>query len=316
MRESDLLIDLYRGADPVAPWRDFLARMAGRGDAMIVVLPPDGEAHIAATDGARQFPIQVLQRLRFDRVYSAEELGGASPYHMARVMRVRGDAWLILGREGADYAAATSALMSSFAPHLAQAAADYLRRCREAQDRALSDHLSNQIQAGWLVLNAAGIVLSASDTALRLLVMNGISGQIGGRLALGKTLANTLQDYDHGFHQDPVALNIPPLQVLIQPYAGPDPMQHRPAAQVYLRLSTPRPIHAERTLSEMAHISPSEARFALALAGGLTIAQAGESLGLTLETARNYSKMIYSKMELRGQADLIRWIENSVLRLV
>ena len=66
----------------------------------------------------------------------------------------------------------------------------------------------------------------------------------------------------------------------------------------------------------MAHITRSEARFALKLADGLSIAEAAETLGLTLETARNYSKQIYSKMDLRGQTDLIRVLENSVIRLI
>ena len=313
MRDPDLLIDLYRGADPDAPWRDFLARMAGRGDAMIVVSPPEGGINLAKTPAARPFPAESLQRLRYDRVYSGAELSGASPYTAARVMRVRGDAWLMLGRDGVDYPATLSAQMSSLAPHLVQAAADYLRRCRDAVQRALSDDLALRFQAGWLVLNAAGVILSANATALHYLATTkGISGQIGGRLGLGKPW----QDDLHNLDQNPIALHIPPLQVLIQPYSGPDPMQQNPAAMVYLRLSKPRPSRAQRCLAQMAHLTTSEARFALALADGLSIAQAGESLGLTLETARNYSKMIYSKMDLRGQPDLIRWIENSVLRLV
>ena len=58
-------------------------------------------------------------------------------------------------------------------------------------------------------------------------------------------------------------------------------------------------------LAELFGLLPSEARFALALARGLSIAEAAESLGLTLETARNYSKKVYAKMGARGQADLI-----------
>jgi len=35
-----------------------------------------------------------------------------------------------------------------------------------------------------------------------------------------------------------------------------------------------------------------------------------------LETARNYSKQIYAKMGLRGQSDLIRFVQNSVIPLI
>ena len=69
-------------------------------------------------------------------------------------------------------------------------------------------------------------------------------------------------------------------------------------------------------MAQLAHITPSEARFALKLAEGLTIAEAGVALGLTLETARNYSKQIYFKMDLRGQSDLIRYLQNSVIPLI
>ena len=42
------------------------------------------------------------------------------------------------------------------------------------------------------------------------------------------------------------------------------------------------------------------------LARGRSIAEAGAALGLTIETARNYSKRIYAKLGLRGQAELVR----------
>ena len=68
-------------------------------------------------------------------------------------------------------------------------------------------------------------------------------------------------------------------------------------------------------LAELFGLLPSEARFALALSRGLSIAEAAQSLGITLETARNYSKKVYAKMGARGQADLIRFILTSVLAL-
>ncbi|MBX9729195.1 MAG: LuxR C-terminal-related transcriptional regulator, partial [Sphingopyxis sp.] len=53
----------------------------------------------------------------------------------------------------------------------------------------------------------------------------------------------------------------------------------------------------------------------LALSRGMTIAEAADALGLTTETARNYSKKIYAKMGARGQSDVVRYILTSVLAL-
>ena len=58
---------------------------------------------------------------------------------------------------------------------------------------------------------------------------------------------------------------------------------------------------------------PSEARLALALSRGLTLTEAAADLGLTIETARNYSKKIYAKTGARGQPDLVRFILAGVL---
>ncbi|MCW6532385.1 LuxR family transcriptional regulator, partial [Sphingomonas sp. MMSM20] len=57
-------------------------------------------------------------------------------------------------------------------------------------------------------------------------------------------------------------------------------------------------------------LSHSEARLALALCEGTSIAEAAAEIGLTIETARNYSKRLYAKTGARGQADLVRLLLN------
>jgi DNA-binding CsgD family transcriptional regulator len=37
-------------------------------------------------------------------------------------------------------------------------------------------------------------------------------------------------------------------------------------------------------------------------------------MGLTLETARNYSKRIYAQLDVRGQAELVRYVLHSGAR--
>lgn len=53
-------------------------------------------------------------------------------------------------------------------------------------------------------------------------------------------------------------------------------------------------------------VSPAEGRLAALLGEGRTIAEAAAAMGVSLETARTYSKRIYAKTSLRGQADLVR----------
>ena len=68
-------------------------------------------------------------------------------------------------------------------------------------------------------------------------------------------------------------------------------------------------------LCRLFKLSQNEAKLALALARGSSIAEAAQALDLTLETTRTYSKKIYAKVGARGQADLVRIINRSLLRI-
>ena len=68
---------------------------------------------------------------------------------------------------------------------------------------------------------------------------------------------------------------------------------------------------------EVGQIEPRrEAELAMALSDGLSIAEAASSLGLSLETVRNYSKRLYAKLGVRGRTDLVRLIQRSSVNLV
>jgi DNA-binding NarL/FixJ family response regulator len=55
-------------------------------------------------------------------------------------------------------------------------------------------------------------------------------------------------------------------------------------------------------------LSAREAALAQAISCGEPLVEAGLELGLTVETARNYSKRIYGKTGAAGQADLVRMV--------
>ena len=68
-------------------------------------------------------------------------------------------------------------------------------------------------------------------------------------------------------------------------------------------------------LVDLFGLLPSEARLAWLLAQATSIADAAEALGITVETARNYSKKIYAKTGAKGHADLVRIVLTSVLAI-
>jgi DNA-binding CsgD family transcriptional regulator len=72
---------------------------------------------------------------------------------------------------------------------------------------------------------------------------------------------------------------------------------------------------AARALQAGTSLSRKEADLAVAISRGQSVADAAQALGLTLETARNYTKRIYSKLALTGQADLTRYVLNSLAPL-
>jgi DNA-binding CsgD family transcriptional regulator len=65
-------------------------------------------------------------------------------------------------------------------------------------------------------------------------------------------------------------------------------------------------VQALQIISAAYGLSANEAALAIGIMQGEAILEAGTRLGLTPETARNYSKRIYAKTGTRGQADLVR----------
>ena len=63
-----------------------------------------------------------------------------------------------------------------------------------------------------------------------------------------------------------------------------------------------------QVLARLYGLSPREAALAEAISRGVPLIEAGQSLRLTPETTRNYSKRIYAKTGTSGQADLVRLV--------
>lgn len=62
------------------------------------------------------------------------------------------------------------------------------------------------------------------------------------------------------------------------------------------------------TIATLLELSPTEAKLARALANGLTLEDAAESLSVTLNTARTYLKQVFLKTSTNRQPDLVRLV--------
>ncbi len=309
--DSDILLALYRSAQDSAAWAGFLRAVANRtwATAAYVVTQREGESPESFGAGAVPLASESLTQMRYLRPYSGDDMAAAQPFRAIRV-RVEGggDAWVIVVRQGDDFASATSALLSSLAPHLALAAAQFWRQERALAHQAAAQDMATRLGISWVLLGANGAIIAASDSVPPSLM-------IGDKLRLPtpvqRQLSQRMLSYVEGQNSVPLALNIAASQALLVPFVG-----QGAAAILYVLTAKPTPEQAWPVLADIFALTPNEARFAAELAQGKSIAQAGTALGFTLETARHYSKQLYAKLGAAGQVEVVRRIENSVYKLL
>jgi len=98
------------------------------------------------------------------------------------------------------------------------------------------------------------------------------------------------------------------LRLLVTPVRASNRYAPRGGALAAIFISDPeQPIQASDELLRQFHgLTAAEARLASLLAGGLTLQEATETLGITANTARGYLKNAFSKTGVRTQAQLVR----------
>ena len=251
--------------------------------------------------------------MRFLRMMRVEEPGGVS-------------AWLTVSRAEGDFTPADDALVAGLAPFWRASLRSYVALERERASASVAQEAIRRLNFGWLTLDRAGRILDSDAHATGMLAA-------ADRLRKGRDGRLTARD-------PTVAREIAAAVAALVGYAG----TSRPRAVVLSRepwldmllvpsaaaLGTARPapalvayVHADawssadrcEQLGQLFDLIPSEARLALALSRGMTIAEAAVDLGLTVESARTYSKRIYAKTGARGQADLVRFLHRSVLAI-
>ncbi|MGP9790451.1 helix-turn-helix transcriptional regulator [Roseinatronobacter sp. NSM] len=261
----------------------------------------------AAHMGSVALPL-VFAGLRAGRVYSGEELhdralardlvwlGGGDTRAIALTC-THGPACMVLRREKGAFRAADTARLAGFAPHIAQALELWhMLQAATAQQRQTQD-FARRIGIGALVLDLSKPALVEMDkVAAGLLADCGLD--VAAVLSAARTRATPAL----------VALG-GGLDMLVVPGEAATGQ-----AVAYLR-QTMTPLPDAGFLAAALGISRAEARLARALGEGASLAGAAAQLGLTIETARNYSKRIYARTGLRGQAALVRYLWCSAVLL-
>lgn len=332
--ESDLLTALFSGLHEEPYWSSFLDRLRQRtraDHASLIVAQPGEKIHearqwFAGRDlRSRASALPELagldptpyHRLRPGRVYAAMELiDPAIADHKrfrydyleklgvghGRYMRVTEpgglNAWLIISRGREEFSAADGTVLSALAPHLAVALRNLVALESSRFRLSLAESALARAGIGWVVHDGAGHEVDAG----------------GDRVACGagrscpcRTKPDAhITPADQEGHADRIVCDLPGNDYVTTPRRGSLSLTRRE-----------RPVGADQidAAMELFGLTRSEARLALHLVEGQSLSQAGDSLQLTSETARYYSKRIYEKTDTRGQADLVRRILTSVAML-
>lgn len=220
---------------------------------------------------------------------------------------------------------ATGALLTMLAPHIRIALRAYAALERERYRSAVTGEAFNRLKMGWVTLDAQCRIIEATDNIEQMFQWGGLLRRgrydrlVPAAPAIDRQLTALVKRYADGGDERPQAFNLsrdPWVDMLVTLPQGASMSGHRKVAAI-VYVSGDRRSQADRCdqLVDLFGLLPSEARLAWLLAQATSIAAAAETLGITVETARNYSKKIYAKTGAKGHPDLVRIILTSVLAI-
>ena len=344
--ETELLLSLQKAVVEESGWSGFLARLADMTGAsfaaMIIAERGSGDTVrlMSATSRGRSAEVSASAlaiilsvRLRPERIYSEIELSdledsieagaalGDLEVSAWRAMRVNISDTLSItvGIFGAiEFSAADGAILRRLVPYLQSSTHAAAIIWRERMRASTTADLARKTNFGWFLLDRAGLIVDMSFNQLEeTRGIRVITGAMGDRLAFADQRAeSTLADIlDQCVAQTAarswaIRLSHDPTSHLrislfsISEYIG----SGKPVAIATMYGEAEISADGAYLLVDLFGLLPSEAKLAAALARGQSLAEAANQLGLTVETARNYSKKIFAKTGTRGQADLVRLI--------
>jgi len=251
---------------------------------------------------------------------------GMSELRTVRTVEASGvDVWLTITRRESDFCPRVDLILAQITPYLRSVLRAYIALERERVNGVLAGEVIRRLNYGWIALDAEGKVLETDARGAQFLTDSGMLG----KNAKGYLAANTIESGEKiidvvreltsspGIKARCVILSRDPwIDMLIVPA---DQASHSaksiPAVIAYVQGDISVSAEPYEQLCQLFKLSLNEAKLALALARGLSIADAAQELDLTLETTRTYSKKIYAKVGAKGQVDLVRIIHRSLLRI-
>ena len=307
-------------------------------------IPADVRSLIAANPRRDPLPYATM---REGRVYSLEELLDPGNPDQAAFMRDRMqplgltalrclrvtepggiDVWLSCAGDKA-LGSSAGALLLALAPHLRIALRSFAALERERFRSSVTGEAFNRLKIGWLTLDAQCRIVESTDNMEQmfqwgvLLRRGRYDRLVPAAPAIDRQLTALVKRYAEQRDARPQAFNLsrdPWVDMLVTPVFGQvfgETISGHGAAAAIVYVSGDRRSQADRCdqLVDLFGLLPSEARLAWLLAQATSIAEAAEALGITIETARNYSKKIYAKTGAKGHADLVRIVLTSVLAI-
>lgn len=283
------------------------------------------------------------RNMREGRVYSLEEMidpgqpayrsyqddliipQGLTNVLAVRVREISGiDAWLFCSGNK-HMKSSTCVMMNALVPHLKIALRSCIALERERFRSQVTSETFQRLNFGWLTLDEHVRIVDMTPHLEQFFDRSTVirRGRHNRLMPASPTIDRELKGLVRQFAGDtearPRAINLsrdPQIDMLLRPIRDRSlSTSSVPVAIAYI--SSDRLSLADRCdqLVDLFGLLPSEARLAWAIAQGMSISEAANELGLTIETARSYSKRIYAKIGARGQAELVRNILTSILAL-
>lgn len=295
-QDSELLLHIQRV--PSAGWTPCLRQLTQMMQATraLFYLPDATWSQTGESD--RVLPHNSQHGLRLGRVYTGEELTLRSVTNQrpflgedCRAIGFQGSAtpiWLVIERDKGFFRAVDSALLSAVIPHFEVSFAQIVERSALQAAAAQAQAVTRRLGIGMLRLDRRADIILQDETATLLL------GRLGGKPSRPP---------------EPHKLQLVALASWLDMLWCPDVDG---GATAFLR-ATDTPLPSAQQLAQVLRVTRSEAALARALGMGATLSEAALQLGLTIETARAYSKQIFAKTGTRGQPALMRKLWTSAL---
>ena len=251
---------------------------------------------------------------------------GMNVARMMRVIEPSGvNAWLTITRRRQDFNSKDDSLLSSIAPYLRGVLRSFIALERERTNAVLAGDAIQRLRFGWITLDATGHVLEADAQGDYILAKSGALRRDGhgflkgASLRQGREIVEAIKALANASNARPRAMVLsrdPWLDMLLVP-ASRNSVSARSVPAVVAYVHSDGSLSADRCeqLAQLFDLLPSEARLALALGRGMSIAEAAKELNLTVGSARTYTKKVYAKMGARGHPDLVRFVQRSVLQI-